>query len=232
MIRQQITKNFLTIIIAVLIFLASSCAQNTNTSTPLENENSATAAVTQTSLPTLTPMPQSLSTPETFGPDKEKFPAGYNPLSGLPVEDPNLLTYPAMLISVSHFPPAARPQAGLSFAPWVFEFYITEGATRFLSVFHGIFPEPEIPVTGNCEIRKGLFTQTENILGNQVWLDKNKNGRREPYEPGVGGICVNLYNISNQLIDSTTTDSNGYYGFNVRAAKYTVEFERFRFHRL
>ncbi|MBK8824537.1 MAG: hypothetical protein IPN58_18575, partial [Anaerolineales bacterium] len=135
-----------------------------------------------------------------------------------------LLRFPALLISISHFPPVARPQAGLSFAPWVFEFYITEGATRFLSVFHGEYPQPEIPITGDCEIRTGVFAQTSNILGNQVWLDTNKNGRQESYEKGVGGICVNLYDGAGQLIESTTTDSNGYYGFNVSAAKYSVEF--------
>ncbi len=128
-----------------------------------------------------------------------------------------------MLMSISHFPPVARPQAGLSFAPWVFEFYITEGATRFLSVFYGEYPKPEIPITGDCEIRKEPFTQTAQILGNQVWLDENKNGRQESYEPGVGGICVNLYE-ADKLIASTTTDTNGYYGFNVQPAKYTVEF--------
>jgi hypothetical protein len=171
-----------------------------------------------------TPAPQPLSPLSSFGPDQKDFPKGYNPLSGQPVEDPSLLQIPALLISISHFPPVARPQAGLSFAPWVFEFYITEGATRFLSVFHGAYPQPEIPITGNCEIRRKPFTQTSQILGNQVWLDKNKNGRQEPYEPGVGGICVNLYDNVGKLIESTTTDTNGYYGFNVQPAKYTVEF--------
>lgn len=221
--RQQ-TKIILSISIVIFLALVTSCGKNIETTAQSETEILATATATQIPSPTLTPTPQSLSAPESFGPEKEDFPAGYNPLSGLPVEDPNLLTYPAMLISISHFPPAARPQAGLSFAPWVFEFYITEGATRFLSVFHGIFPEPEIPITGDCEIRKGVFTRTSNILGNQVWLDKNNNGRHEPYEPGVGGICVNLYDAAGQFIQSTTTDSNGYYGFNVNSAKYTVEF--------
>lgn len=140
------------------------------------------------------------------------------------MEDPDLFQVPALLISISHFPATARPQAGLSFAPWVFEFYITEGATRFLSVFHGEYPEPEIPITGDCEIRQGVFAQTSLILGNRVWLDANKNGRQEAYEKGVGGICVNLYDEAGQLLESTTTDSNGYYGFNVSPAKYSVEF--------
>lgn len=36
---------------------------------------------------------------------------------------------------------------------------------------------------------------------------------------------MNLYDESGQLVSSTTTDTNGYYGFNVSAAKYTVEFK-------
>lgn len=182
---------------------------------------------TASSLPpktTPTPALQPLSTPKSFGPNSKDFPAGYNPLSGQPVKDPQLLQIPAMLLSISHFPPAARPQAGLSFAPWVFEFYIAEGATRFLGVFHGEFPEPEIPIVGGCETRRELFIQNSAILGNRVWLDENKNGRQETYEPGVGGICVNLYDGAEQLIESTTTDSNGYYGFNVEAGAYSVEF--------
>jgi hypothetical protein len=130
-----------------------------------------------------------------------------------------------MLISISHFPVVARPQAGLSFAPWVFEFYITEGATRFLSVFYGAYPKPEIPISGDCEIRREPFIQTSQILGNQVWLDGNNNGRQETYEEGVGGVCVNLYDDTGQLIGSTTTDSNGYYGFNVQPGNYTAEFK-------
>ena len=221
---KQSTKAILTSSIIILIFFISACNTAVESTMHPEVEIVTSVPATQTFQPMLTPTPQSLSTPASFGPDQEDFPEGYNPLSGLPVENPNLLTYPAMLISVSHFPPAARPQAGLSFAPWVFEFYITEGATRFLSVFHGVFPEPEIPVSGNCEIRKNIFTQTSNIIGNQVWLDKNKNGRHEVYEVGVGGICVNLYDAAGQLAQSTTTDTNGYYGFNVSSAKYTVEF--------
>jgi hypothetical protein len=221
------TKTLFVLSIAVLIFLA--CATTGGTATESAVTETQTTAITPaapTPESTSIPTPQPISAPSSFGPDREDFPKGYNPLSGKLVEDPGLLQIPAMLVSISHFPPIARPQAGLSFAPWVFEFYITEGATRFLSVFHGAFPKPEIPVTGNCEVRKEPFTQTPEtqILGNQAWLDKNKNGRQESYEPGVGGICVNLYDEAGKLIQSTTTDTNGYYGFNVQAAKYTVEF--------
>ena len=208
MLKRQSTKTLLMLSIAILILLA--CGTVGGTATESAAQPAAIVTTTQTPPPALPPTPQPLAAPASFGPDRADFPTDYNPLSGQPMEDPSLLQIPALLISVSHFPAVARPQAGLSFAPWVFEYYITEGATRFLSIFHGEFPEPEIPVTGDCEIRKGVFTQTSNILGNQVWLDENKNGRQESYEPGVGGICVNLFDGSGQLVESTTTDSNGY----------------------
>ncbi len=223
MIKKQFTKFLLVSGIAIIIFLAWGASDKA----PKDEAKQPVAAIetpAQTLSPTSTPTPQSISAPVSFGPGRADFPYAYNPLSGQLMQDPNLLQFPALLISVSHFPATARPQAGLSFAPWVFEFYITEGATRFLSVFHGDFPQPEIPISGDCEIRKDVFIQTSTILGNQVWLDHNKNGRLESFEPGVGGICVNLYDKTNQLIESTTTDTNGFYGFSIEAGKYKVEF--------
>jgi hypothetical protein len=41
-----------------------------------------------------------------------------------------------VLVSITDSPLTARPQAGLSFSSFVYEFYIGEGATRFLSVFY------------------------------------------------------------------------------------------------
>jgi hypothetical protein len=186
-------------------------------STPTEILLSATSAATQSTPPT----PQPFAAPLSLGPDD--FPAGYNPLTGQPVLDPATLDLPALLISVSNFPVEARPQAGLSFANYVFEIYITEGATRFLSVFHGDFPQAEVPVTGGCEVRMEPFAAGDTYLGNQVWLDTNSNGIQNYGEPGVGGVCVNLYNADGGLLEKTTTDSNGYYGFNVEPGAYTVE---------
>lgn len=154
------------------------------------------------------------------------FPEGYNPLTGLPVADPSLLDIPALLISISHFPPEARPQSGFSFAPFVYEYFITEGSTRHLAVFYGEAPAPEIPVQGNCDVREQPFTQTGIVLGNRVWYDTDLNGVQDPGESGVGGICVNLYDADNKLLQQTTTDSNGYYAFNVEAGEYVIEFAR------
>ena len=160
---------------------------------------------------------------QTFEPELE-YPPGINPLTGQRVVDPSLLKEPALLVSISDFPATARPQAGLSFAPFVYEFYITEGATRFLAVFYGEFPHPEIPVNGGCETRSGPFVRTNFLLGNRVWFDSNGNGLQEPGEGGVSGLCVNLYDANGNLIQRASTDSNGYYGFNVQPGAYSVEF--------
>src|SRR5919109_2859701 len=219
-----------------LIFLLTACSRqspsqplSTPTEYPTINGPTSTVVLNPTATPnqpltTATPQPQSLSSPVTYGPDE--FPAGYNPLTGQPVSDPARLEYPALLLSVSHFPPEARPQAGLSFMPFVYEYYITEGSTRHLAVVYGEFPEPEIPLYGDCDVRVEPLTQTEMILGNLVWHDKNGNGRQDPREGGIGGICVNLLDENGRLLQQTTTDSNGYYGFNVEGGRYILEIEK------
>lgn len=184
-------------------------------------------------LPTNPPLSQIITSTETADPaisaqitaTQTAIPGTVvNPLTGLPVADPSLLQFPALLVSISHFPVEARPQAGLSFAPYVFEFYITEGATRFLTTFYGEFPSPEVPLVGNCEVRREPFRQVNLLLGNRVWHDQNKNGIQDAWENGIGGVCVNLYDADGTLIQQTTTDSNGYYGFNAVKRKYVIEF--------
>jgi hypothetical protein len=64
-----------------------------------------------------------------------------NPLTGLPVKNPENLALPPALVSVTNFPTTARPQAGLSFSPMVFEIYIGEGMTRYLVLFYGDYPQ-------------------------------------------------------------------------------------------
>jgi hypothetical protein len=40
----------------------------------------------------------------------------------------------------------------------------------------------------------------------------------------VGGVCVYLYDTDGDLIQETSTDSNGYYAFNVDPGTYVIEF--------
>ena len=94
--------------------------------------------------PSPTPTPAATQT-QQLGPNLDQFPAGVNPLTGLPVANPDTLELPAVLVSLANFPPSARPLTGLSFAPQVYEIYITEGMTRFLTVFYGDLPKSDSP---------------------------------------------------------------------------------------
>lgn len=129
----------------------------TNTSTPKPVE---TAIPTEmpSATPTLTPTP----TPVVYGPGLEDFPEGINPLTGLSVPDPSLLDLPAVLISITNFPPSARPQAGLSFASWVYELYISEGMTRFLTVFYGNYPRIGASETNSSPSQANASQTPEN----------------------------------------------------------------------
>lgn len=231
----------------IFLFLLSACSTGTPTATQPKGDPANPAPVNPTATqqsgdpanpaPTTpatetisTPSPASSSTtqplpvPTSLGPDQ--FPEGVNPLTGQRVPDPAQLSYPALLLSISHFPPAARPQAGFSFTPFVYEYYITEGSTRHVAVFYGETPKPEIPLHGDCEIRAEPLPQTDLILGNRVWEDTNRNGIQDPGEGGIGGICVNLLDSSGKILQQTTTDSNGYYGFKVEAGRYILEFQK------
>jgi hypothetical protein len=60
-----------------------------------------------------------------------------NPLTGLKVENPDLLKRRPVLVKVANYPAVGRPHAGLSFADIVFEYYIGEGSNRFAALYYG-----------------------------------------------------------------------------------------------
>ena len=214
---SRILKYCRFILSTIIVLLVTSCAPNSATGKKSNETIHASSTETTASFQPTQPIPTTVPT---------DIPNAVNPLTGLAVEDSSLLNLPAMLVSISTFPVDARPQAGLSFAPYLFEVYITEGTTRYLTIFYGEFPTPEAPVTGNCEVRREIFTQTDLIIGNRVWLDTNQNDQQDDWERGVGGMCVNLYDENNNLLHQTSTDSNGFYGFNVSVGKYFVAFSK------
>ena len=83
--------------------------------------------------------------------------SGLNPLTGLPVQNPANLLLPPALVSVTNFPPTARPQAGLSTSPIVFELYIGDGMTRYLALFYGDYPQATLP-GGSDDLQSDLTT--------------------------------------------------------------------------
>ena len=97
---------------------------------------------TPTPIPTATQVPAPVEEQPVVlaAAEPDTVQAVLNPLTGQPCEDTDLLDLPPALVSVSNFPVTARPQAGLSFSPYVFEMYIGEGMTRFLALFYCTFP--------------------------------------------------------------------------------------------
>jgi hypothetical protein len=221
-------KDFRQRLVSVLFaMILAACGRAPGTETPVIETfapiASAVPEPSQTSLPTHTATPQPHSTWIAFGPDLEDFPAGVNLLTGLAVEDPSWLELPAVLVSVSNMPFTARPQAGISFASWIFEFYIGEGATRFMSVFYGDSPR-EIPnVGGGCESQ--FKHPTSDWIGDRVWLDENANGVQDDWEAGVSGVCVRLMDgSSREVIAEAGTDSNGYFWFERPSGEVILQF--------
>jgi hypothetical protein len=50
-------------------------------------------------------------------------------------------------------------------------------------------------------------------IGNRVWIDANKNGLQDADEAPVAGVTVRLYDASNTLVGTATTDASGTYYF-------------------
>ncbi len=214
-------------ILLVILLTISAC------SAPQVAQPTATETIIPSSTTTIIAIPSRTSTPQprlfpvTYGPDREDFPAGVNPLTGLAVQDPSLLTLPAVLVSISNMPFSARPQAGPGFASWVYELYIGEGATRFMNVFYGNYPRTIPNIQGRCKVRDEIIHPRGDWIGDRVWLDENANGQQEAWEAGVGGVCVRLLNASSREVEQeTATDSNGYYAFERPSGPVILQFEK------
>ena len=114
---------------------------------------------TRTARPTFTP------TPAAYGPTA--FPDNVNPLTGLIVDDPTLLERRPVMVKVANFPREGRPHAGLSEADIVFDYYIGEGANRFLALYYGEDSSRVGPVRSGRLVDAQLVTFYQGILAYQ-----------------------------------------------------------------
>ncbi|MBE9523937.1 MAG: DUF3048 domain-containing protein [Chloroflexi bacterium] len=110
-----------------------------------------------TALPTITPTPSIIDSYPEDGYGPLGFPSHINPLTGLPVENPDLLERRPVAVKISNGPRSVRPQWGLSLADHVFEYYQEAGRTRFNAIFYGQDAELAGP------IRSARFTD-EHII--------------------------------------------------------------------
>ncbi|MEO7841386.1 MAG: SdrD B-like domain-containing protein [Anaerolineales bacterium] len=212
-------------LILIFLFLFTACSNPQSIQATATETRAPTVITTFTPIPSVTSTPQPRLAPNNYGPEANDFPAGINPLTGRAVEDPSLLDFPAVLVSISNMPVSARPQAGPGFAPWIFELYIGEGTTRFMGVFYGDVPRVIPNVKGGCKVRDEIMRPKGDWIGNRVWLDENENGQQDAWEAGVGGVCVNLLDaVSSEVLAETSTDSNGYYAFDRPDVEIILQF--------
>lgn len=62
-------------------------------------------------------------------------------------------------------------------------------------------------------------------VGNRVWVDANQNGIQDAGELGFPGATVRLFSATGTLLQTTTTNDQGIYGFNnLDPGSYFIEF--------
>lgn len=76
----------------------------------------------------------------------EPEPVVVAPLTGLPLDDEDVLDRPALVVKIDNHNRDARPQVGLDVADVVFEELVEGGATRFAALFHSTDADPVGPV--------------------------------------------------------------------------------------
>jgi len=115
----------------------------------------ATAAFTPTGAPTIiaTPTPTQTSTPAII-----------NPLTGLPVADASMIERRPLAIKVSNYPRTARPQAGLSYADLLFEFYQEYGLTRWQAIYLSRDVDKVGPIRSGRRIDVPLMRAYQSML--------------------------------------------------------------------
>ncbi len=108
---------------------------------------------------TLTPTPAGTATPTPTA-----TPAILNPLTGLPVSDISLIQRRPLAIKVSNYPRTARPQAGLSYADLLFEFYQEYGLTRWQAVYLSRDADKVGPIRSGRRIDVPLMRAYQSML--------------------------------------------------------------------
>jgi len=58
--------------------------------------------------------------------------------------------------------------------------------------------------------------ESETVIGDRVWHDKDSDGTQEVGEPGLNGVVVQLLDKRGVFLDSTSTATNGNYRFENR----------------
>jgi hypothetical protein len=61
------------------------------------------------------------------------------------------------------------------------------------------------------------------VVGDTVWYDGDRDGVQDANEDGISGVTVNLLDSNGNVMETTTTDADGKYRFEVEFGTYTVQ---------
>ena len=121
---------------------------------------------------------------------------------------------------------------GVGFSPsYDYENYFGEQVTGKMAVILA----PEDNNGDGLSDAQILIAEVElSKLGDRVWLDEDADGIQDAGEEGISGVTVNLLADvdgdgqieDGEVIDTTTTDADGNYDFEVIAGDYKVQFEQ------
>lgn len=75
-----------------------------------------------------------------------------NPMTGTPIDNPDLLRLPPVFVPLARYPSAFRPSSGHSLAQWAFEMYVSDEESRPILMFYGALPNAPI-----SRISSGIF---------------------------------------------------------------------------
>ncbi len=181
-----------------------------------------TPTVTLTSTPTVSPTPNYPA--EGYGP--QNFPKGIDPLTGLKVDNPDLLNRRPLAVKVANLPREYRPQWGLSLADHVYEYYTEEGTTRFIALYLGQDASMVGPIRSArffdnhiMQMYKPDFAfgsadyRVLNLLYNMNYADRLVSFVCPPmcrYEPnGVNYLMTNTANLTKYFDQKKVPGGNG-----------------------
>ena len=196
---QTITKDELTSAQMTAIAGTVTAYYNEMTQTPAAPTKTATKVEeTQTPTPAATETPTGAA---QIGP--ASYPEGVNPLTGLKVENPDLLKRRPVIIKVSNHQIDSQPHWGLSSADMVFEYFIGWGANRFAALFYGQDVDRVGPVRSIRRVDGQLGSLYEAVVGSTGGNQEQVLPYLENYIPGryftdkylCPGVCDDGRNV-------------------------------------
>jgi hypothetical protein len=139
------------------------------------------------------------------------YPPDYNPLTGLKVVYPENLLRSPLMVKISNYPRDIRPQAGLSKADIVFEYYIGAFMNRFLAIFYGENAEWAGPIRSGRLIDGQLAVNYHSALVYGGADERVNEILKSPDVLGDKGVDTRVYEKCPPLCGTETHSLDGLY---------------------